>query len=78
MNDQILETLENICRDVCKKKRIKWDAFGGDIDHIHLLLDAHLNVPIRTFINNLKTVTRRIITKKFENHLKKFYYKPVF
>ena len=73
----MLSRLEYLCDDVCKK----WDArlveFGGEEDHIHLLLDMHPNVSLSRFVNNLKTVTSRLLRKDFSQYLARFYYKPV-
>jgi putative transposase len=35
-------------------------------------------VQISKFVNNLKTVSSRLIRKEFANHVEQFYYKPVF
>ena len=52
--------------------------FGGEEDHVHLLISAHPSMDLSKLINNLKTVTSRMIRKKYETHLKKYYWKPVF
>jgi putative transposase len=51
--------------------------FGGEADHIHLLLDMHPTIMPCRFINNLKTVTSRLIRKEFSTHLSQYYWKPV-
>jgi putative transposase len=51
--------------------------FGGEADHVHLLFSAYPNLDLSKFINNLKTVSSRMIRKNFPEHLKGFYYKPV-
>ncbi|MBK9038134.1 MAG: IS200/IS605 family transposase [Bdellovibrionales bacterium] len=60
----------------------EWDCrlleFGGKGDHVHLLFEAHPAMNLSKLINNLKTVTSRLIRKKFPAHLKKYYSKPVF
>lgn len=60
----------------------EWDCrlleFGGKKDHVHLLFEAHPAMNLSKLINNLKTVTSRLIRKKFPAHLKKYYSKPVF
>lgn len=60
----------------------EWDCelmeFGGEADHVHLLISAHPSMDLSKLINNLKTVTSRMIRKKYETHLKKYYWKPVF
>ena len=56
---------------------IELTEFGGEADHIHLLLDMHPNIMPSRFINSLKTVTSRLLRKEFSEHLSKFYWKPV-
>ena len=43
--------------------------FGGEEDHIHLLLDMHPNIMPSRFINSLKTVSSRLIRKEFSIYL---------
>lgn len=69
--------LFEIAQSVCEKWDIKLSEFGGESDHIHLLISAHPAMNISTFINNLKTVTSRMIRKEFKEHLSKYYWKPV-
>lgn len=73
----MLDRLEEICRDLCGKWEIELDEFGGEADHVHLMLDMHPNIMPSKFINNLKTVTSRLIRKEFSEHLKNYYWKPV-
>ncbi len=73
----MIDRLEVICRDLCCKWEVGLDEFGGEADHIHLLLDMHPNIMPSKFINNLKTVTSRLIRKEFSEHLKGYYWKPV-
>lgn len=75
--EKILGRLDELCRHVCKKWKVELVEFGGESDHVHLLLDMHPNLMLSRFVNNLKTVTSRMIRKEFEDHLTKFYYKPV-
>ena len=73
----MLNRLEEICRKNCLQWEIELVEFGGEDDHIHLLLDMHPNIMPSKFINNLKTVTSRLIRKEYAEHLKKYYWKPV-
>jgi len=41
---EILKRLEQICHEQCKKWAIELIEFGGEDDHIHLLLDMHPNI----------------------------------
>lgn len=75
--NEILERLEIICRDLCEKWEVELDEFSGEADHVHLMIDMHPNIMPSKFINNLKTVTSRLIRKEYSEHLQKFYWKPV-
>jgi putative transposase len=73
----MLKRLEEICRTQCERWDIVLDEFGGEADHVHLLLDFHPNIAPSKFINSLKTVTSRLIRKEFSDRVAKFYWKPV-
>jgi putative transposase len=42
------------------------------------LIDYNPKVQLSKFVNNLKTVSSRLIRKEFAEHINSFYYKPVF
>ncbi len=73
----MLDRLEVICRELGDKWEVSLDQFSGEADHIHLMLDMHPNIIPSKFINNLKTVTSRLIRKEFSQHLKAHYQEPV-
>ncbi len=73
----MLDRLEVICRELCDKWEVGLDQFSGEADHIHLMLDMHPNIMPSKFINNLKTVTSRLIRKEFSQHLKAYYQESV-
>ena len=74
---EILVFLKTCSETLCHK----WDCtlieFGGEEDHIHLLISCHPSMQLSIFINNLKTVTSRLTRKQFSKHLKQYYWKPV-
>jgi putative transposase len=53
--NEMLKRLEQICYEQCQKWDIKCIEFGGEEDHIHLLLELHPNIMPSKFINSLKT-----------------------
>jgi len=73
----LLKRLEQICIDLCQKWDVAILEFGGELDHIHLLLDMHPNIMPSKFVNNLKTVTSRRMRSEYAKHLSQFYWKPV-
>ncbi len=78
INKEILSRLEQIFRDTCFKWESSVIEFNGEEDHVHLLIDYNPKVQISKLVNNLKTVSSRLIRKEFAEHINKFYYKPVF
>ncbi len=73
----MLDRLKEIVTDLCQKWEVELLEFNGEVDHVHLLLDMHPNIMPSKFINNLKTVTSRLMRKEFAKHLACFYWKPV-
>jgi putative transposase len=51
---------------------------NGESDHLHLLVAVRPNLTLSTFVNNLKTVSSRMIRKEFHRELAQWYHKPVF
>lgn len=61
----------------------KWDGelieFNGEADHVHLLLSVNPKVQPSKLVNNLKTVSSRLIRKEYAEHLNQVYRgKPIF
>jgi putative transposase len=52
--------------------------FGGEEDHVHLLIDIHPALDISVLINNLKSASARKARNQFSQHLATFYGKPLF
>lgn len=74
----MLERLRTLFADVCAKWECELLEFNGEPDHVHLLVGLQPTVAPCVFVNNVKTVTSRLIRKEFAEHLKPFYGKPVF
>lgn len=59
-----------------------WDGelleFNGEADHVHMLLSIPPKSAPAALVNNLKTVSSRLIRKEFSDQLEKFYWQPVF
>ena len=72
----MLQRLEQICKNLCTMWEIELIEFGGEADHAHQLLDMHPNIMPSKFINNLKTVSSRLLRKEFALHLQQYYWRP--
>ena len=68
----ILIRLEEIMRDICTKWDVELIEFGGESDHVHMLISAHPSMELSKFTNNIKTVSSRYIRKEFDSHVKKY------
>ena len=77
LSNEMLNRLEEIVKNNCADWEIDLLEFNGEADHIHLLLEMHPNIMPSKFINNLKTVSSRLIRKEFDAELKQYYWKPV-
>ena len=79
INEAILHKLEEHFRYLLNDR---WDAglleFNGEPDHVHMLISLNPKIEPSKLINNLKTVSSRIIRRDFSEHVGHFYRKPVF
>jgi putative transposase len=75
----MLQRLKTICTELTQKWACELLEFNGEADHLHLLLSLNPKIAPSIFVNNLKTVTSRLIRKEFASHLERIYWKkPVF
>lgn len=74
----MLSRLEIIFADVLEKWRCRLVEFGGEADHVHLLIDAHPAMDLSRLIGNLKTVSARRMRVEYADHLRQFFWKPLF
>lgn len=74
----MLDRMESIMQSTLGKWGCELCEFNGERDHVHLLLSAPPTVQPSKLVNNLKTVSSRLIRKEFQEQLKKVYWKPVF
>ncbi|WP_418906463.1 IS200/IS605 family transposase (plasmid) [Borreliella turdi] len=78
INTEISFSLYQIILNICSLWKVSLNEFNHDKDHIHLLLEFTPNIQPSKFINNLKTVSSRLIRKKYSTYLYKYYWKPYF
>jgi putative transposase len=74
----LLDYLETAFSEILGEWRCKLLQFGGESDHIHMLVDIHPALNISVLINNLKTASARRARNRFAEHLALFYKKPLF
>lgn len=78
INRDILDDLKEIFKNIIEGKNGTVIEFNGETDHIHLLFEIPPQVELAKLVNSLKSVSSRLIRKKHSEHLKKYYWKPVF
>ena len=79
MTPELLAYLETAFGEILEGWRCRLLEFGGEPDHVHLLVDIHPALDISVLINNLKTASARRTRNRFTEHLVKFYCaKPLF
>ncbi|EQD40167.1 Transposase IS200-like protein [mine drainage metagenome] len=64
MTGPMLDRLEVICRSTAAKWECEVLEFNGEADHVHLLLALTPKMLPSAFVNNLKTVTSRLLRKE--------------
>lgn len=74
----MLERLEAIFRETLEKWHSEMIEFKGQEDHVHLLFQTNPTVQLSKLVNNLKTVSSRLIRRDFRAHVNSIYQKPVF
>lgn len=78
LSPELLEYLEAAFGEILTAWRCKLLEFGGEPDHVHLLVDIHPALDISVLINNLKTASARRARNRFAEHLAPYYQKPLF
>lgn len=78
LTPELLAYLETAFAEILTAWRCRLIAFGGEPDHVHLLIDIHPALDLSVLINNLKTASARRARNRFVAHLAAFYTQPLF
>ena len=78
INKSLMERLHVIMAETIKKWECELIEFNAESDHVHMLIAMIPKVAPSVFVNNIKTVSSRLIRKDFREHLAGYYRKPVF
>ena len=78
LNEEMLAFLRSAFAGILSGWRCGLIEFGGEEDHVHMLIDIHPALNISTLINNLKSASSKRLRRQFAEHIKEFYRKPVF
>lgn len=74
----MMKRLREIFEDTLGKWECGLIEFNGEQDHVHLLFAATPVIELSKLVNNLKTVSSRLIRRDFSVEIRKTYSKPVF
>jgi putative transposase len=75
---EVLERLSVIFGETLQKWGCDLIEFNGEADDVHLLIRRNPAVELSKQVNNLKTVSWRLIRRDFKGQLSRIYRKPVF
>jgi putative transposase len=78
IDSKILERLQEIFKATLEKWDCELIEFNGEADHVHLLIATTPKVRLSDLVNNLKTISSRLIRRDFKEQLERYYRKPVF
>jgi putative transposase len=78
INRSMLTRLQEIFDSTCQKWRSTLTDFNGEENHVHLLISYPPDVEVSKLVNNLKTVSSRLIRKEFASEVNAIYKKAVF
>lgn len=78
LDAEILERLREIFESTITKWEGELSQFNGEAEHIHALISLNPKTAPSKFVNNLKTVSSRLIRQEFKAKLDRIYDKPVF
>lgn len=78
LTPELLDYLKEAFAECLAAWRCTLLEFGGEADHVHLLIDIHPALDLSVLINNLKTASARRARNRFADHLGKFYTQPQF
>lgn len=78
LSSEILEYLRTAFAEILAGWRCELVEFGGEADHVHLLVSIHPALDISGLINNLKTASARRTRNRFAEHVAQFYWQPAF
>ena len=75
----MLKKLDEIFTGILQQWEGELLEFNGEADHVHLLISVNPKVQPSKLVNNLKTVSSRLIRKEYADHLNQVYRgKPIF
>ena len=78
INEEVLEDLKEISKRLLSVKGSSVLEVNVEEDHLHILFECPPQVELAKLVNTFKTVSSRLIRKKYSDYLRTYYWKPVF
>ncbi len=78
INEDVLEDLKEISKRLLSVKGGSVLEVNGEEDHLHILFECPPQVELAKLVNTFKTVSSRLIRKKYSDYLRAYYWKLVF
>lgn len=78
MTEAIRECVRVTFEEVLQGWHCRLIEFGGESDHVHVLMEIHPALNLASLVNSLKTASSRRVRGRFPAHLQHYYWKPVF
>ena len=75
---EVRDYLKGVFENILESWRCRLIEFGGEDDHVHLLIEIHPALDISQLVNNIKSASSRRVRGQFADHVAKFYGKPYF
>lgn len=65
LSSEMLDTMEQIMREICQNQDVEMEEFNGESDHVHLLISYPPKVQISKLVNALKAISSRELKRHF-------------
>lgn len=72
LTPEMLKRLEGILGELLRKWECELVEFGGEENHVHLLIDAHPNLNLSSLVKNLKSVSSRKMRQEYTEYLQQY------
>ena len=67
---EILDRTEEIMRDTCKQMDCELLEFGGEHDHIHMMISIHPKVAVSNLVSKLKGKSSYMLRREYWDRIK--------
>ena len=72
LNAKLLASLKSIFAETCGQMEAELLEFGGEDDHVHLMIAYPPKIALATLVGKLKGKSSYIVRREFASHLKRY------